>query len=298
MKNMKAQGMQWRGLRPRRRLIVLGAPVVLLLSLLLTGLALLRPAPAAHADSVTHRLEVFQNYAGVISHKWSDDRGSTWSSSTDIPILPQSVYRLEGPPAAVSDGVARLTVASGTTVPSLVTNTYNTVTNSWSGWAEIPGSSSGRVSITHDLFFTDTYSLGYGVPALTSWGPGRMEVFVYGTNLDTGARVLLHSWADNYTGSGKWEVLLTGQQGTSVDIHARPAAVSSALGRDDVFVVGVNKELEHLSFANGAWSSSWENLGGRHLRPDGSRLCARGAGRVCARYRRGAVEQVVLQWLV
>jgi hypothetical protein len=45
------------------------------------------------------------------------------------------------------------------------------------------------------------------------------------------------------------------------DDYTRPAAVSWGPGRDDVFVRGVNSDLQHAYFANGSWSG-WESLGG------------------------------------
>ena len=154
MKNMRAQGMQWRGRRPRRRVVVLGAPVVLLLSLLLTGLVLLRPTPAAHADCRDPAAGGISELRGsVISHQWSDDHGSTWSSVdryTDV--LPNSVNgeNLFGTPAVVSDGDGtpdggEMSASIG---PSLVTNTYTTGANAWSGWGLVPGSIAGEFPFT------------------------------------------------------------------------------------------------------------------------------------------------------
>jgi hypothetical protein len=261
---MRAQGALWRGLRPRRRVVMLGAPVVLLLSLLLTGLVLLRPAPAAHATAATPRLEFFLAGVNAISHQWSDDHGSTWSAWTDLPAFPNRVNgeNLFGTPAVVSDGVGRLTVVSLTSWGALVSSTYTTDANAWSGWASLPGSvdwlgTPGSV-LAHVSTSTATYSIDDRLPTLTSWGPGRMELFIFGTNVNTGDGALLHTWADNYAWSGRWETLGTGMRS---DDYTHPAAVSWGPGRDDVFVRGVNSDLQHAYFANGNWSG-WESLGG------------------------------------
>jgi hypothetical protein len=264
MKNMRAQGVLWRGLYPRRRVILLGAPMwgsMLLLSLLLTGLVLLRPAPAAHATAAIPRLEFFLNSGGVISHQWSDDHGSTWSAWTNLPTFPNRVNgeNLFGTPAVVSDGDGILTVVELTTWGSLVTSTYITGANAWSGWTPLPGLIAGTAfTFGHVSISGNTYSIEDRLPTLTSWGPGRMELFIFGTNVTTGDGVLLHSWADNYSWSGRWETLGTGMRS---DDYTRPAAVSWGPGRDDVFVRGVNSDLQHAYFANGSWSG-WESLGG------------------------------------
>ncbi len=44
-------------------------------------------------------------------------------------------------------------------------------------------------------------------------------------------------------------------------IETRPAAVSWAAGRVDLFGTGADGELRHRWLANGAWSE-WESLGG------------------------------------
>lgn len=261
MKNMRAQGMQWRGRHPRRRVVMLGAPVMLLLSLLLTGLVLLRPTPAAHATAATPRLEFFQNSGSVISHQWSDDHGSTWSAWTNLPTFPNSVNgeNLFGTPAVVSDGDGILTVVELTSLGSLVTSTYTTGANAWSGWGLVPGAIAGTpFTFGHVSISGNTYSIEDRLPTLTSWGPGRMELFIFGNNVTTGTGALLHSWADNYSWSGRWETLGTGLRS---DDYTRPAAVSWGPGRDDVFVRGVNSDLQHAYFANGSWSG-WESLGG------------------------------------
>jgi hypothetical protein len=113
----------------------------------------------------------------------------------------------------------------------------------WSGWFPWAGGS----------------MLGYlfsSSPATSSWGPGRMELFINGYNQSTGAFALLHTWADNGAWSGSWEVLGTGL------MQGHPAAVSWGPGRTDVFVRGGGNELDHKWFDNGHWSSGWEDLGG------------------------------------
>src|SRR5262249_57024619 len=156
-------------------------------------------------------------------------------------------HTLEGTPALVSDGVGRLSVLAESD-NGLWQKTYNV---GWSGWFRVPGqSSTGIICVSDFLCFTLLSS-----PAVASWGPGRMEVFLNGSGTD-GSISLLHSWADNYTWSGRWERLGTGL------MQGAPGAVSWGSGRTDVFVRGGGDELDHKWFDNGHWSSGWENLGG------------------------------------
>src|SRR5262249_35916583 len=79
-------------------------------------------------------------------------------------------------------------------------------------------------------------------PAVTSWGPGRMDVFVTADATDYQSH-LLHSWADNYTWSGIWEDL--GMFGVG---GGAPGAVSWGPGRIDVFASGQYHELRNRWF--------------------------------------------------
>jgi hypothetical protein len=83
-------------------------------------------------------------------------------------------------------------------------------------------------------------------PAITSWAPGRLDVFAR-----SGSGRLAHTWS---TGAfATWEDLGGGLLGA-------PAAVSWSAGRIDVFVRGTDNRLWHKWYA-GRWSA-WEQLGG------------------------------------
>jgi hypothetical protein len=83
-------------------------------------------------------------------------------------------------------------------------------------------------------------------PAVTSWAPGRLDVFVRGTD-----NALWHKWFSN--GWSGWESL-------GGVLTSDPAAVSWGPNRIDVFVRGTDNALWHKWFSNG-WSG-WESLGG------------------------------------
>jgi hypothetical protein len=83
-------------------------------------------------------------------------------------------------------------------------------------------------------------------PAAVSWGPGRIDVFVRGTD-----SALWHRWYQN--GWSGWESL-------GGVLTSGPGAVSWGPGRIDVFVAGTDSALWHKWY-QGGWSG-WESLGG------------------------------------
>src|ERR1051326_7069702 len=247
-----------------KRLVASVAVLALVVAMLTTSLLFARPTAAAtkqqHSTRVSlqaqsgtpPRLEIFSIFEGEINHQWSDDSGATWVIGPSLPRLGDHQLFV-GTPAAVSDGIGRLTVFARSELGFLYSSTYRS--GSWSGWTLVPGTSGAGVFITHDVIFADNY-LFTSDPAVSSWGPGRLDLFLYGRHEDTGAIALLHTWADQGAWSGRWEVLGTGL------MQGKPAAVSWGPGRVDVFVRGGGNELDHKWFDQGSWSSGWENKGG------------------------------------
>jgi hypothetical protein len=92
-------------------------------------------------------------------------------------------------------------------------------------------------------------SLGGGLtsdPAVASWGSGRLDLFVRGTD-----RALWHKWFD-----GRW----SGWESLGGILTSSPGAASWSSGRVDVFVRGTDNALWHKWF-DGRWFD-WESLGG------------------------------------
>lgn len=91
-----------------------------------------------------------------------------------------------------------------------------------------------------------------GAPAVASWMPGRLDVFVRGTD-----NRLFHRVFENeaWQGSG-WLDVSDGRQ-----IETTPAAVSWGPNRIDLFAVW-DKQVHHRAFQNGSWSPWAENLDG------------------------------------
>jgi len=88
-----------------------------------------------------------------------------------------------------------------------------------------------------------------GAPSVTTWGPGRLDVFVRGSD-----NKLWHKWyAGGWSG---WEGLGSPPRGLGSD----PVAVAWGPGRLDVFAAGVDGQLWHIWY-DGGWSG-WEPLGG------------------------------------
>ena len=89
-------------------------------------------------------------------------------------------------------------------------------------------------------------------PDAASWGSGRLDAFVQGTD---GAA--WHRWrASASSGWSAWESL-----GGRLQTGSGPAAVSWGPGRVDLFVRGVDDRLWHRWYDAGGWSA-WESLGG------------------------------------
>jgi hypothetical protein len=88
-----------------------------------------------------------------------------------------------------------------------------------------------------------------GAPATSTWGPGRLDVFVRGSDNQLWHNWYASRWFD-------WEPLGAPPGGLSSD----PAAVAWSAGRIDVFVAGADDQLWHKWYEAG-WSG-WEPLGG------------------------------------
>ena len=91
--------------------------------------------------------------------------------------------------------------------------------------------------------------VGLGTPATTTWGVGRLDLFVRGRDDN-----LWHKWYSN--GWSVWENLGAPPGGAASD----PASVAWSPGRIDVFVRGTDNQLWHKWY-DGGWSG-WESLGG------------------------------------
>ena len=73
-------------------------------------------------------------------------------------------------------------------------------------------------------------------PAAASWGSGRVDVLVTGTDA-----ALYHAWE---SGNGPWS-----WEGLGGRILGSPAVVSWGTNRLDVVVRGIDNRLWHLPFA-------------------------------------------------
>ncbi len=151
---------------------------------------------------------------------------------------------------------------------------YHADDGSWqsSTWTDMT-SSSANTNICIKAFTAPWTSLGGQIPAGTSpaacsWGAGRLDLFVQGTN---GA--LYHKWYTGSTWSG-WENL-------GGVLTSSPAATSPGNGVIDVFVRGTNGALYEKTTTDGGktWSS-WIPLGGQIPAGTSPAACSWGAGRL------------------
>jgi hypothetical protein len=99
-------------------------------------------------------------------------------------------------------------------------------------------------------------------PSVSSWGSGRLDTFVRGTD-----SALWHKWHQ-----GGW----SGWESLGGILTSEPSAVSWGNGRIDVFVRGTDSALWHKWYENG-WSG-WESLGG--VLTSGPGVCSWASGRL------------------
>ncbi|KAL6404090.1 carbohydrate-binding protein [Ilyonectria robusta] len=94
----------------------------------------------------------------------------------------------------------------------------------------------------------------YGIPAVVSWGAGRTDVFVRGTD-----NAVYHKWQN---GDGApWGPAETGFENLAGRIYGNVTAVSWGPNRIDIFGLGTDNACWHKSWNGTAWSG-WESLGG------------------------------------
>lgn len=258
-----------------RQLVASAAILALVVGILMTSLLFARHAAAAprqphtsvttQTESGTPRLETFWvGSDSLVYHRWSDDGGATWSAPTVVPS-PTGFHAAGGMPAVVSDGVGRLNVF---VQDNLGESVYKTSTNGvWSpatAWNTIPGMTVTAPGwLTINGFDGFTFS-PVSVPAVSSWGPGHMDLFLLALPRVAAPvfmpEVILHTWADNDIWSGQWDE-------PAADFHFLfnypVTAVSWGPGRIDVFALTDSNQLEHLWYdaGNGGWHPL-ENLGG------------------------------------
>ena len=109
-------------------------------------------------------------------------------------------------------------------------------------------------------------------PAVTSWGSGRLDVFVRGSD-----NALWHRYYASSIGWSGWTTL--GGQ-----LASDPAAVSWGPGRIDVFAQGTDNTLKHIYYdaTSGGWST-WYSHGGTLT--SGPAATSWGRGRLDVFYR-------------
>jgi len=120
----------------------------------------------------------------------------------------------------------------------------------------------GGTSVTgagnqYTFFGPGPWELAGGVlasgPAASTWGIGRLDAFVTGTD-----GVVYHRFLTSVSGVfWTWEAL-PGEVSMS-----DASSISTASGVIDVFIHGADGALWRRHFATGAWSATWERVGGK-----------------------------------
>jgi Cellulase (glycosyl hydrolase family 5)/Repeat of unknown function (DUF346) len=109
-------------------------------------------------------------------------------------------------------------------------------------------------------------------PGIASWGPGRLDLFVRGSD-----NALWHRYYASSVGWSGWTTL--GGQ-----LASDPAAVSWGYGRIDIFAQGRDNALKHIYYdaSTGGWSSWYSHGGTLASGPD---VTSWGPGRLDVFYR-------------
>ncbi|MBI4583278.1 MAG: hypothetical protein HY717_04565, partial [Planctomycetes bacterium] len=118
--------------------------------------------------------------------------------------------------------------------------------------------SSGDIHVVDFYRWEPFYVLSKGAPASASWGPGRVDLFVVGTD-----NSVYHKWFD-----GNWKPSLQDinlWEQFAISAKHRPATASWGPGRLDLFAVGSDDAVYHKWF-DGSWhpspveTDSWERF--------------------------------------
>jgi hypothetical protein len=109
-------------------------------------------------------------------------------------------------------------------------------------------------------------------PGSASWGPGRLDIFVRGSD-----NALWHRY---YASSIGW----TGWTTLGGQLASDPAAISWGYGRIDIFAQGIDNALKHIYYdaSTGGWSSWYSHGGTLASGPD---VASWGPGRLDVFYR-------------
>jgi hypothetical protein len=141
------------------------------------------------------------------------------------------------------------TVAAGAVIVATTTTVEAFSAPGWSGWAPVSGPPPGAS----------------GPPAVAAWGPGRLDLFVRGTDR--------HLWHAFRTPGAAW----SGWEDLGGQLASAPAAVSWGPERVDVFAKGTDGALWHRWWGGTAWSG-WESRGGQLA--SAPAVASWGAGRI------------------
>ncbi|WP_329522446.1 protein kinase domain-containing protein [Spirillospora sp. NBC_01491] len=222
--------------------------------------------PAAHS-SADGRIEVFVRGADDhLWHVWQVARDGDWSDWEDLvrhrPLPNGDVLEVAGDPAAHSSADGRIEVFVRGADDHLWHVWQVARDGGWSNWEDVSG---------YRPLPNDGPLVVAGDPAAHGSADGRIEVFVRGADGH-----LWHVWqvARNGNWSG-WQNLSRDRplpNGDLLLVAGDPAAHSSADGRIEVFVRGVNGHLWHVwqVARDGDWSD-WEDLGRHRPLPNGVR---------------------------
>jgi hypothetical protein len=233
-------------------------------------------SPAA-ASRGRDKLDVFVR--GADDRLWArSNNGQGWSASWEQDL---SGLVVTSPPAAATwgrylqsnGGVDTFTGPVDVFARGADGALWHTSRGTWSGAWQGSAWSGQRESLGHPPTGPLT-----SAPTVASWGDGRLDVFVRGSDDRLWQRSChITIGGGNLCDGGDW----SGWQAPPVGggaLGSAPAAVSWGSGRIDVFVRGTDSTPYHVSFDNGSWGPGWVPLGGQTFHAPAA--ASRGAGRL------------------
>lgn len=199
--------------------------------------------PPAVSSWAPEHLDVFGVSGGALWHRFHDTNsvGGEWSPAWET-VLPGALTVSASGVAAVSSQRGQVDVVAKGSDQGL--SYARRIGSSWEGWVNLGRPSDG--------------TLGFrGVPAITSWAPGRLDVFA-NTATQTYHRGC-ESSCMNASSWSNWSGMGTPSGGIDMGV----AAVAPRSGHIDTFVVGSStKAMFKRSFDVSSGWTGWASLGG------------------------------------
>ena len=241
-------------------------------------------SPAAVSREPGNLVIFIRDRGGSLYTRWIDQGGNGWSAWDPVPmtVSDNRSIRLGSDPAAISWNVGRIdlfALGRPATLPARGANLLNhsfTDSGPWGNWESFAAPEGFSFS---------------SAPAVSSWGPGRLDVFIIcngpGSNGHLFYKRYSQGWSDSNTpgfDSRGWRDMGSPSSGFTSD---KPQAVFTTPPFIELFGRGQDGQVYHrLFYPHDFRSESWVSLGS----PPGGIV---GAPALIAQFGNPAVEIIV-----